>query len=451
MKPPPFAHQVEAATQLLPVLLQTRGVYLRHITGSGKTRTALALCHGLQLWGGAKRILVLCKVIGVGVWKEQIPLWAPDGLEFQVLTHDTAVSREKECKKWRADVVVIDEAQQIAGPSSKRQRAITRLALAAQYRILQSGTPVHDLLGWWSQGRILCPHEPLFQTPFSVYKARVAILGGPTSMWVTGFQPGAKEMVEQTIRPYCHDFTDLQCLPPVETVVHVLLGGEERSLYDQMQAECAADLENGEEVVGEIAFTKRLRLLQLANGIASVETGIRHDRAGHVHKVYEPRIIGSSKVDAVLSLLEEYPEERVVIACEFSPQIGQLRQGVRKRPCWVIDGGVSGAARTRAVAEWGRVPNGVLLLQYGAGGDSIDLTASQVLILASLGSSLIKYQQVLGRELRNNQSARVQILPVLAAGTVESALLEGLHAGLDDVGLGQMLADAIVRGGRHAD
>jgi SNF2 family DNA or RNA helicase len=85
-----------------------------------------------------------------------------------------------------------------------------------------------------------------------------------------------------------------------------------------------------------------------------------------------------------------------------------------------------------------RAPH-ILLLQYQAGGTSITLTAADAMIFLSMTPSVIEHQQIAARIHRIGTTTHVQYLYLLAEGTVDQDLHNGLKAKADVVALTSLL------------
>lgn len=446
---PLFDHQRQAVDRALQVLRRSGGFYLAHDVGTGKTRTALTIAEEL----GVTRILVLCPVVALGVWVRQAALWSPDisvsvvrnsfsslpergiiATNYDQVVGHSARSRLSALLRWSPELLILDEAHYAKNPSAARTRACLELAKRSKYRLLLSGTPAHSPLDWWSQYRIVAPQEPMWAQRYSQYKEAVAIRGGPNGLWIVGFRPEKKKEALEAMAPYTHTASsELLSLPaPIETIIPVMLSSEELRIYHQMRRLFVASLPDGGEANASTVLTKFLRLHQISSGIVTDVEG-------------NTRIIGSTKLRTCLELLDERSEKKVVVCCRFRPEIDRLAKALqaKKRPHAVIHGDIDPDERARIEDRFqGSDKPYVVILQPRAGGVSVTLTEAKALILCSLDPSVISFQQVLGRVWRAGQKGHVQVLPLLASGTLDVALYNGLKMGCDSMRMARLLANA---------
>jgi SNF2 family DNA or RNA helicase len=451
-------HQVAAIQKALPVLRQQGGFYLDMGVGSGKTLTAITLARLLE----AKRVLVVVgPVVALGVWRNELAKWWPDAdawevqrfvrtgmyqhfvakqpVQVQTINADRLdPNTVKVLVKWKPDLLVGDEQHFFKTPAAQRTRAFWKLAAAAKYKVLMSGTPAHNLLDYWAQYRVI--DSTIFPRTFGEYKREVAILGGPNGNWLEGFKPGAKEEVARKIAPYTYHFDtkDLHLPEPIYTDVPVTLYPEERTAYAAMDKDFWAELgtDRGDVTSASTALVKAMRLHQLSSGHATNDSGqdvfVRH----------------SAKLDALLELLKDRSHQKVVVACRFLSEIGEIARAIIQSghhagvELAVIHGDVSAKNRERILDDFQRDARPwILLIQYKSGGISADMTAADALILYSLEPSSIAYRQTIGRVWRMGQTGHVQIITLLAENTVDGRLLDGLKRNLDSTDLGKYLME----------
>jgi len=243
-----------------------------------------------------------------------------------------------------------------------------------------------------------------------------------------------KDAFQDTVKamaPYVHAVAKsaLNLPKPLVKEVPVPLDAAERKAYIQMETMLRTELHDSTEANAVIVLTKMLRLAQIAAGHVTNELGETVD-------------IGWSKTDATLELIEQRDEEKIVVACRFRRDITRLREKLEEagRPVRVIDGSQSAAQRT-ASENWFQAGdhNGVMLVQYQAGGVAITLSRASALIMHSLPLSVIQWNQMLARVHRIGTLTSVSILYVLAEQTLDDVLLAGLQRGASQVDMARLL------------
>lgn len=461
-----FPYQVEGIVRAYHALIDptSRGsFYFQWKPGMGKTLGAIALHRKLAMDLPAMRTVVVCPVVAQGVWQREFDKWLPGtviardtpGPDTQVLitTYDkikdpksdnpltqrrTGSDRLHVLQTWSPVLLILDEAQYFKSPSTARTRAIWKLAAAAQFKLLMSGTPAHSPLDWWSQFRVVAPHEDVFRMTYQQYKQHVVVMQqGPNGAYPMRGIGGAMitrdgfQDVVRAMAPYVHAVpkSALNLPDPIEQEVPVTLTAAERKAYTQMETMLRAELHDLTEANASIVLTKMLRLSQIAAGHVTNENG-------------DTVTVGSSKISAAMELLDQRDEEKVVIACRFRHDIARLREELDKtgRPYRVIDGTVSAAARTRA-EDWfqNEEHNGVMLLQYQAGGVAITLSKASTIIMFTLTLSVIQWEQMLARVHRVGTTTNVSVLYLQAEQTHDDVMLAALRRGASQVDMARLL------------
>lgn len=331
---------------------------------------------------------------------------------------------------WGIDILICDEAQYLKNPTSLRYKSAEILASQSKYTLEASGTPAHDPLDWWAQWHLIAPHEPMWSQPFSAYKRWIAVFGGPTNLWVTGFRPDAKNAALRALAPYTHvaKASELNLPEPLYTVVPVELSKEERRAYLQMEKQLVVELEGEEVLRASIVLTKMLRLQQIA--------------AGHLQE----KGIHSSKLDACLELLNLRQHQKVIVACRFKWELSAIRKalGTSRVVHWYIDGSVPAERRKEIEESFQSHSEGcVLLTQFRAGGMSLTFTRADALIFYSLEHSYIAYQQMFGRFFRIGLDHVTQVLVLTCNGTVDEPLWIGLQNKADDDDMARLLRESL--------
>lgn len=442
------------------------GFYFQWKPGMGKSLGAIALHRKLSLEaaerGESMRTVIVCPVVAQGVWRREFEKFLPsarigtvaDGAQVVITTYDklkdprssnllsqrrTGASRLHELQKWAPILLILDEAQYIKSPSAARTRAMWKLAAACTYKVLLSGTPAHSPLDWWSQFRVIAPHEPVFRMTYSEYKQNTVVLTqGPNGAYPVRGRNGALvvradgyEKLVKAMAPYVHSVPKsvLNLPEPIVTDVPIELSPAERKAYTQMETMLRTDLPDLTEANATIVLTKILRLTQIAAGHVTNEDG-------------QTVRVGSSKVDAAMELLAEREDEKVVVACRFRDDILHLAEELDKigRPYRIIAGSVSGTQRT-AAEDWFQKGehSGVMLLNYAAGGVAITLTAASSMILFTLTPSVIQWEQTTSRVHRIGTTTHVQLLYLTAQQTQDEIMLAALQRGASAVDMCRLL------------
>lgn len=460
-----FDYQKHGIIAAYDKLLESEGFYLQWKAGMGKTLGAIALHHMLK----SPRTVIVAPVVAQGVWAREFDKWLPgtrvvfdtptEDCDVCVITYDkikdpksddlktqryTGRDRLHRLLAWQPELLILDEAQYFKSPSALRTRAIWKLAAGCHYKLLMSGTPAHSPMDWWAQFRVIAPTEPIFRQQYKQYRAEVMVLAGPNGNWAMRNSRGGfitrKDGYDKLVRamaPYVHAVAKdvLQLPEPLVEEVPITLSPREQRAYNDMRDYLRAELpDDAGEANATIVLTQIMRLVQISAGHVTDSEGNTVD-------------LGSSKLDACMELLDQRDEEKVVVACRFRQDIARLRKALeeRKRPFRVIDGSVSQTARTEA-EDWFQQGehNGVMLLNYQAGGVAITLTKASALIYYTLTPSVIQWEQMGARVHRIGTTTNINVY-YLQASDQDDLLYSGLKAGASMVDMARLLLKYLKR------
>lgn len=202
------------------------------------------------------------------------------------------------------------------------------------------------------------------------------------------------------------------------TDIWVELDPKQRKAYDQMKKEMIAWLETQDEtkpLVAPVVIAQLVRLQQLAAAYADVT----YDEAkgGSSVSLTEP----SSKLDALMQILEDNPDEPIVVFSQFKQLINLAaarldRAGIANVR---ITGDVSQDDRRIAIEDFQSGSVDVFLGTIGAGGEGITLTRSSTVVFLDRDWSPAKNSQAEDRLHRIGQLNAVEVIDIMAINTVD--------------------------------
>jgi SNF2 family DNA or RNA helicase len=218
----------------------------------------------------------------------------------------------------------------------------------------------------------------------------------------------------------------LQQLPPkVYSVRNVELPETWRKAYDQMEADMIATLPDGEELSVMSVLAQLTRLSQLASAAADVTTVTEQGADGEDHDHVQVRLKAPSwKVDALLEVLAERPDEQVVA---FAPSrqlmmlAGQQAEAAGYQVGYVV-GGQSMKERTETVEAFQKGKLGLLCATTAAGGVGLTLTAARTVVFLQRPWSLVDATQAedrchrIGSEIHDS----IEVIDIVATNTIDA-------------------------------
>jgi SNF2 family DNA or RNA helicase len=194
---------------------------------------------------------------------------------------------------------------------------------------------------------------------------------------------------------------------------------KQKQAYDSFKKRHTALLDSGTAMALD-PLTELTRLTQLASACADVN-------AADEFRLCLP----SSKVEALLELLEDMGEQQLVVFA-VSRQLIDIATAVLEDkgiPCSVVVGGQTDYARQSAIDEFQAGRARVILLTLGAGSEAITLTAASTVCFLQRSWSMVQNRQAEDRVHRIGQSAdKVVIIDLVAPNTVEEHIAAAVEA-----------------------
>lgn len=327
-------------------------------------------------------------------------------------------------KKGAFDVAILDENQKFATKGNYGQQSWAALdakfsmPMSADWfgsAIVEAHTVAVDTFGREAIGMTRATYIDTYLTtefdPFSYDKKRV-----------TGEQiPG---LFAASLPLYVTSPPSV--VPPEPEVRHVTLSKDERGLYDSLEANFVAMID--EEVLAvEIPLVLRIRLRELSLGMFKVvKTGqVSEDGIEKVTIEFPPGA-KSSKLDEIRSILSEHPDKKYLIYSHSAKWCEFAANELTSARAWT--GNQSSTERAEIKDDFVRGDLRIIVATPGAVGtgvDSLQLACSKI-IFASRDDQSLSNQQAIGRIARTGQKEQVEVIDLQARATFDSGQLRNL-------------------------
>ena len=436
-------YQVETVRR---VLKQYRGrVLLADEVGLGKTVEAGMVLKEYILRGMAERILILTPASLVGQWRDEMatkfgidcatshdPLLRSDPERFWAqpkVIASIASARRKEhaamLAAGRYDVVVVDEAHHLRDQASASYRLVN--SLQKRFLLLLSATPVQNsLLELYNLLTLLQPG--IFKTP-KEFRAAYMVPGKPR-------EPANRERLRQLMRGVMvrntRALTALRMPRRHASTLRVTPGPEEAACYDALTALVRAMPAGADAAGGPAPHRLSLQHLLSAAGsspaaaaaaIARFAERNPKDRRWPALLARTQALDAGAKEAALLRLLAQNPAEKKLVFVHHRDSLGHLADRLRQTgtPFAAFTGDMSGPQKDAAVAAF-RDEVAVLLCTE-SGGEGRNLQFCNTLINFDIPWNPMAIEQRIGRIDRIGQTREVFIFNLVAAGTIEEAVL----------------------------
>ncbi|MHB1844346.1 MAG: SNF2-related protein [Deltaproteobacteria bacterium] len=328
----------------------------------------------------------------------------------------------------RFATLVIDEAQAIKNPETRRARAVRDLN--ADWRVALTGTPVENHLGeLWSVFRCACPG---LLGSWEQFRERFAV---PIERDRNARQ---REALALVLRPFVLRRTKAKVAPELpgrtELVLRVEPSAGEKRLYDDARLAAVAKLSGRAES-------------ELSDGRFEVLAEITRLRQLACHpKLHDPRsTVPSSKLARCLELVGDLREggHRALVFSQFVGHLSLVRAALdaQKISYQYLDGQTPAAERERRVDAFQRGEGELFLISLKAGGTGLNLTAADYVIHLDPWWNPAVEDQATDRAHRIGQTRPVTVYRLVTSGTIEETILtlhdekrglaDGILAGAD--------------------
>ncbi|MCK8488388.1 DEAD/DEAH box helicase [Paenibacillus sp. MBLB2552] len=296
--------------------------------------------------------------------------------------------------------LILDEAQSFKNYASQTAQAVK--SLQAKYRFALTGTPVENSLEeLWS----------IFSAVFpDLFPSRQA------------FNDLSRETVAKRIRPFLLRRLKIDVLKELPEKIESLQASEllpeQKKLYlaylAKLQQETLKHLD--EDTFGQ----NRIRILAGLTRLRQL--------CCHPSLFVDGYDGGSAKFDQLMEMIEECQSagKRVLIFSQFTEMLGLIGRelGYRGLPFFYLDGKTPAAERVELCNRYNDGERDMFLISLKAGGTGLNLTGADTVILYDLWWNPAVEQQAADRAHRIGQKKIVQVIRLVAQGTVEDKMYE---------------------------
>lgn len=326
-------------------------------------------------------------------------------------------------KHWQT--LVLDEAQAIKNPVTKRSKAVAELN--ADFKVALTGTPIENHLGeLWSLFSFL---NPGLLGSLQSFNQRFA---GPIELQQ---DQRAKQRLKRLVQPFMLRRLKTQVLEELpsrtEIVLHVEMSKEETAFYEairqkaveQFTDDAVPDEKKRFQVLAEIT---RLRQACCNPNLIAPELGLP-----------------SAKQEVLLNVVDELLENRhkALLFSQFVTHLALVGEALDARGVryQYLDGSTPAKDRRTAVDAFQAGEGDLFLISLKAGGTGLNLTAADYVIHLDPWWNPAVEDQASDRAHRIGQQRPVTIYRLVTRGTIEDKIVE-LHKHKRD------LADNLLEG-----
>lgn len=413
-------YQVEGFRWLSTLFSAQLGGILADDMGLGKTLQTIALIQAMLGQYPDARTLIVVPTSLVTNWLSEISRFAPtlravalvgavhqrrDNLgkaqvHIYITTYGLLMNDIDQYPEDGFDLLILDEAQRIKNAASKSFKAVCKVKAGCRFAL--TGTPIeNNLAELWSLFHALMP--PLlkgFKQFKSIYMAPGADL-----------EPLRKKISPFILRRIKRDV--LKDLPEkTETILRVEMSDRQKQLYLAYREQTLQMLEDGRQsLMNVLAQLTRLRQICCHPGL-------------FLENFNEP--VG--KMEALLDIVSDLQAEnrRALVFSQFTSLLDLIGRELDQASIDYVrlDGSTPQKERDRIVAGFASGQQTVFLISLRAGGVGLNLTAADTVIHCDPWWNPSVEEQASARVYRIGQTRGVQIIHLIAHGSIEDAINE---------------------------
>ncbi|MBW4081130.1 DEAD/DEAH box helicase [Paenibacillus sp. S150] len=296
--------------------------------------------------------------------------------------------------------LVLDEAQMIKNHATQTAQAVK--ALQARYRFALTGTPVENALeDLWSIYGVVFP---------GLFPGKKA------------FHDLPRETVARRIRPFLLRRLKSDVLKELPDKIESLQASELLPEQKKLYAAYLARLRK--------EALKHLDSDSFGNGRIKVLAGLTRLRQLCCHPALfvDGYTGGSGKFEQLLEIIEECRSsgKRMLVFSQFTEMLGMISRelGLLGISHFYLDGKTPSSRRVELCSRFNEGERDLFLISLKAGGTGLNLTGADTVILYDLWWNSAVEQQAADRAHRIGQKKVVQVIRLIAQGTVEDTMYE---------------------------
>jgi SNF2 family DNA or RNA helicase len=363
-----------------------------------------------------------------------------DGLKIVIVNYEKAIIMRPYLASYGAEYYIVDESHYIKNHRAKRSKSVYSITRKAARGLILTGTPIaggyEDL---YMQVHLMYPG---ILGTWAEFRNKYLKLGGFQGKQIVGYK-NTKEL-NKILKPFIVT-ADSIIKKPEEMFIAVELPPKARKIYDQLNSEMVAELEEISEKVSrqqlkgilqkhsikigsrasylnlfmaaipylgtvttDLVIVKHLRMLQLCGGFLPLDSGAME-------------FIHDSKATALLEYLVEYKTTKpVIIFARFVSEIEYLHKILSK--FYRVANFRRSNMRDKIYLDFQQGKYDILLMQIGSGGSvGLNLQISDTVIFYSLDDSGDHLEQAVARIRRTGQlSKNLQTVYIVCENTIET-------------------------------
>ena len=329
-----------------------------------------------------------------------------------ITTYGLVRNDEKVYKNMNFELIAIDEAQNIKNPYAQITKSIKNLN--ANVKIALTGTPLENsVIELWSIFDFIMPgylaNIKKFQSLYNIKDTDEESIKklDTLNMQITYF------ILRRKKKDVVKDLPD-----KIENNIYVDLGAVQKGLYI---AEVQKTREEMDDLMATEGFAKaRFKILQLLTKLRQI--------------CIDPSIAfsnykgGRAKIEELIKIVKTVKENghKMLIFTTYKTALNIVEKELKKAgiSSYHIDGSVPSKKRMELVESFNNDDTDVFIITLKAGGTGLNLTSATVVIHLDLWWNPQVENQATDRAHRIGQKETVEVIRLIAKGTIEERILE---------------------------
>ena len=320
----------------------------------------------------------------------------------------TSINLLKEVN-WQ--VVVVDEAQAIKNPTTKRSKAAFQLN--GEFKVALTGTPIENHLGeLWSLLYFLNPG--LLGTQKNFYEKFVLPIERNND---AAIRDGLKRLIQPFILRRLKGEVLRELPPRIEQTIEVQFDEKEMAFYEEMRKQAQNNINNsditsqGQRRIKILSEITKLRQACCHSSLAVPEISLPSGKLKHFERLLDDILDNNHKA---------------LVFSQFVKYLTIIRKLLddKKINYQYLDGQTPAKKRKEFINNFQNGKGDVFLLSLKAGGVGLNLTEADYVILLDPWWNPAVEDQAADRSHRIGQKKTVTIYRLIAQNTIEEKIVE---------------------------
>ncbi len=404
--------------------------------GLGKTIQAIGTAELMRREKLIQSALIVCPTSLKYQWKREIERFTGqqahviEGLHqkrisqyqldvpYKIISYNSACNDIKILGKLDTDLLIMDEVQRLKNWNTQISMAMRRVE--SQYAVILSGTPLENKLE--ELYSVMEFADNFCLGPFWKFKAE-SIVSDDTGK-VIGYKNLNKvgDVARQRLIRRTKKQVALQMPERQDKILFVPMTKEQRGEHDELKF-IVVQIVNKWKRLHFLSEKDRNRLMlclsqmrMLCDSTYILDQKTRYD----------------TKVDEAMNIITNLLEtegEKVVVFSQWERMTRLIAQELEKRDIGFeyLHGGVPSEQRGKLITNFADDPDSRVFLSTDAGSTGLNLQAASTIINLDLPWNPAVLEQRIARIYRLGQQRNVQVINLVAAGTIEEQMLDKLR------------------------